>query len=404
VVAIQLPSKQSGGDPQHLSVGGLRVFVQLVGHRPLLQMNNQLIKPNSIKDLVVSEGVKNRLKEIMGDRGNAFGAALVQIVKQTYALQKCTAESVMGAALTAASLDLSVDPNLGEAHLIPYGDQCQFQVGFKGFIQLAMRSGEYKAFGSTIVREGELKVYDELTGELELETKKNPTGKVIGYAAKFKLLNGFERGEFWTCEEIEAHALQYSKSYRFCKGKPDKEKDCLWVTKRDEMAIKTVEKSLLNHYGPKSVQMKRAVVMDGGAIVNADTGELEYIDSPSGSKVSSPEFKDAPGSSATHEPSPEPAQPVKAAPAKPQEAPAVAQKPTLTAKERAIPSEPKVTALVKRIVDHGITVAQVLDFLTTLGVIDANVSTIDMLYVYSTETFNMLSDQLDDIAARIRGN
>lgn len=360
-------------------------------------MSNQLIKSNNIKDIVSSEGVKQRLKEIMGDRGAAFGAALVQIVKQSYALQKCEPASIIGAALTAAALDLSVDPNLGEAHLIPYGDQCQFQIGAKGFIQLAMRSGEYKAFGSTIVHEGELRVYDELTGDLEVDSKKNLNGKVIGYAAKFKLLNGFERGEFWTCDEIEKHAMQYSKAYRFAKGKPDKEKDCLWITKRDEMAIKTVEKSLLNHYGPKSIQMKRAVVMDGGAIINADSGELEYIDNPSDIKTSAPEFQEPAGASAEVEPPKDTPQPVKAAPAKPQPQPAAASKQP----EKFVKTPVQVVR--EKIAGHGITVEKVLGFLVTLGVIDDSIKTIEELESSQPESFGLLQDQLDDIAARIKG-
>lgn len=252
-------------------------------------MSNQLIKASSLKDLVQQDEVKSRLKEIMGERAPQFAAALVQIVKQSFQLQKCEPSSVIGAALTAAALDMSIDPNIGEAHIVPFGDKATFQLGFKGFIQLAMRSGEYKSFGSTVVYDGELITYDELTGELVVDKSKRVAGgKIIGYAAKFKLLNGFERGEFWTAEEIENHAMMYSKQYRFCKGKPDKEANCLWITKRDEMAIKTVEKSLLNHYGPKSVQMRKALKMDSGVVINADTEEVAYVDNTP--TASAPEF------------------------------------------------------------------------------------------------------------------
>jgi recombination protein RecT len=371
--------------------------------------NNQLIKSNNIKDVVSSEAVKARLREIMGDRGAAFGAALVQIVKQSYQLQKCDANSVIGAALTAAALDLSVDPNLGEAHIIPYGDQAQFQVGFKGFIQLAMRSGEYKAFGSTIVHEGELVAYDELTGELEVDKSRRKSETVVGYAAKFKLLNGFERGEFWTCEEIEAHALAYSKQYRYAKDKPDKRDTCLWITKRDEMAIKTVEKSLLNHYGPKSIQMKRAIVSDGGAIIDPDSGELEYIDNESSSKVTSPQF-DEPKKLAEQPPEPPPEAPVAAparqtAPAapktqeKPKEAPATLKRPT-----GVPPQNVPVVKMRERIADAGLTVERILDFMITLGTIESNTMSIEQLQEKSPEVFTMLDEQFDDIVQRIKDN
>lgn len=371
--------------------------------------NNQLIKSNNIKDVVSSEAVKARLKEIMGDRGAGFGAALVQIVKQSWQLQKCDANSVIGAALTAAALDLSVDPNLGEAHIIPYGDQAQFQIGFKGFIQLAMRSGEYKAFGSTIVYDGELVKYDELTGELEVDkAKRKPDAKIIGYAAKFKLLNGFERGEFWTCAEIESHALAYSKQYRYAKDKPDKQDTCLWITKRDEMAIKTVEKSLLNHYGPKSIQMKKAIVMDGGAIIDADTGELNYIDSADTPRTTNPQFSEATvDAGQPSEPHPvAPVQPVvkpepmKATPTptKAKEAPATTKRPVGVPPEN-IP----VRKMRERIADAGVTVEKILDFMITLGTIESNTSSIEQLHANHIEVFQMLDEQFDDIINRVKG-
>jgi recombination protein RecT len=334
-------------------------------------MSQQLIKSSSLKDLVQNEAVKNRLKEVMGDRAPQFAAALVQIVNQSYQLQKCEPSSVIGAAFTAAALDLSIDPNIGEAHLIPYGDKCQFQIGFKGFIQLAMRSGEYKAFGSTIVHEGELENYDELTGELTMTGRKNPEGKVVGYAAKFKLLNGFERGEFWTVDEIEKHALAYSKQYKFAKGKPDKEANCLWITKRDEMAIKTVEKSLLNHYGPKSIQMKKAIKMDGGAVIDADTGDVSYVDNEKDApQVSSPEF----------------------ASAAPVEVEVVSEK---KPEKETINKLKAVQGLIKL---AGLTEEEVMAFVRDLGSSDAKT-----LKELEPDVLSMLYEQHGDIFNRIKG-
>ena len=349
-------------------------------------MSNQLIKSNNIKDVVSSEAVKNRLKEIMGERGAGFGAALVQIVKQSYQLQKCEPNSVIGAALTAAALDLSIDPNIGEAHIIPYGEQAQFQIGAKGFIQLAMRSGEYKSFGSTVVYDGELINYDELTGDLVVDkSKRKPDAGVIGYAAKFKLLNGFERGEFWTAQEIENHATMYSKQYRFAKGKPDKEANCLWITKRDEMAIKTVEKSLLNHYGPKSIQMKKAIKMDGGAVIDAESGEVSYIDTENELKTTQPQFQEA----------------EVIEPPKPAHQPA-AVKPAL---KKAAPEpvvETPVVKMRKLIAEAGLTVEKVLGFMVSVGSIEDSVTTIEELAIQSPEVLEMLDKQHNDIFERIK--
>ena len=129
-----------------------------------------LIKSKALKDIVQTDNVKNRLKEIMGERAPQFAAALVQIVNGSYQLQQCDPNSILGAAITAAALDLSCDPNLGEAHLVPYSDKCQFQIGYRGFIQLAMRSGQYKAIGSTEWDKNEKKA-DQCTSCGQCETK-----------------------------------------------------------------------------------------------------------------------------------------------------------------------------------------------------------------------------------------
>ncbi len=360
-------------------------------------MSNQLIKSSNIKDVVQSEAVKARLKEIMGDRGAAFGAALVQIVKQSFQLQKCDANSVIGAALTAAALDLSVDPNIGEAHIIPYGDQAQFQIGYKGFIQLAMRSGEYRAFGSTVVFDGELINYDELTGELVIDkSKRKEDAKVIGYAAKFKLLNGFERGEFWTVQEIENHAMLYSKQYRYAKGKPDKEANCLWITKRDEMAIKTVEKSLLNHYGPKSIQMKKAIKMDGGAVIDADAEEVAYIDNEKDSKVTEPQFTEVEVESEAPAPAPAKTAPAPKATSRPQSSP--------SNPEPQDKAENPAKKMREDIAAAGLTVEKVLGFLSCDGgPIGKEIETIEQLYLEEKSAFHMLEKQKNDIFNRVRG-
>lgn len=369
-------------------------------------MSTQLIKSSALKDVVQSDIVKNRLKEIMGERAPQFAAALVQIVNQSFQLQKCEPNSVLGAAITAAALDLSVDPNLGESHIVPYGDKAQFQIGFKGFIQLAMRSGEYKSFGSTVVKDGELIHYDELTGELVVDKSKKASDKVIGYAAKFKLLNGFERGEFWTVDEIEEHAKAYSKSYRYSKGDAKKEQTCLWITKRDEMAIKTVEKSLLNHYGPKSIQMKKAIKMDGGAVIDADKEQVSYIDTdePVQPMASKPEFatSEEPAISDVEivpESSVAPRGFVGSKPSKPEALPVKqAVKPAVQPSAAYNP----VKAVKGFIQLAGLKDEEVIRFLEEIGSIDSGIKTIEELNDKSPDVLKMLHEQHSDILAKIK--
>ena len=149
-----------------------------------------------IKSLLAQDKYKGRIAELLKDRAPQFGAALVQVVGRSYNLQKCQPDSVIGAAITAACLDLSLDPNLGEAHLVPYGDKCQFQLGYKGLTQLSLRSGQYKRMGWKVVHQGELQKWDELTGDLILDHTKKESDDVIGYAAYFALINGFERASY----------------------------------------------------------------------------------------------------------------------------------------------------------------------------------------------------------------
>jgi recombination protein RecT len=358
-------------------------------------MSSALIQSKSVRDLVQKENVKARLKEIMGERGAQFAAALVQLVNQSNQLQACDPNSVLGAALTAASLDLSIDPNIGEAHVVPYGDKAQFQIGYRGFIQLAMRSGEYKQLGSCIVREGELLKYDELTGELEVRPNKGATKPIIGYAAKFKLLNGFERGEFWTVEEIENHALMYSKQYRYCKGKPDKEKNCLWITKRDEMAIKTVEKSLLSHYGPKSIQMRKAIKMDSGAVVDADTEEVEYIDNVKTPELKKPEFDET-----VVESTAEPVPPSPVTPEKIKSAKAVETKPAASPAAPPKDGYDKRRAIKKAIDAAGVTEQQLIATLATMGGMVANET--KNIETLPEATVDLVESQLTDFIQDIK--
>ena len=254
---------------------------------------SQLIQAKSVRDLVQQDNIKARLKEIMQDRAPQFAAALVQLVNQSKQLQKCDPHSVIGCALTAAALDLSIDPNLGEAHIVPYGDKAQFQIGYIGYNQLAMRSGQYKNLGWVVVHENELVKYDELSGELEVNSS-NPDGPVIGYAAKFRLLNGFERGSYWTKDRCMKHAERFSKAYRAGLNDPSKRDYSVWFQDPDRACLKTVIKGLVKLWGPKSIQMQKALKVDDGAIVDIDSGEVEYPDADAPKGITPPVFKDPP--------------------------------------------------------------------------------------------------------------
>jgi recombination protein RecT len=181
--------------------------------------------------------------------------------------------TIISAAAVAASLDLPVNPSLGFAHIVPYKDNkegrviAQFQLGWRGFNQLAMRSGQYKTMNVTQVYEGELIKYNRITGDMEFNLEGKTSDVVVGYVAYFKLLNGFEKYWYMTKEEAQKHGKRYSKSYE--SGQ--------WTKDFDAMAKKTVIKMLLSKFGILSIEMQKAIETDQ-AVIKED-GTPEYIDS-----------------------------------------------------------------------------------------------------------------------------
>jgi recombination protein RecT len=230
--------------------------------------SNAVQKSVTVKSLVESAAYQKRFKDVLGSKAPQFVSSLVQI-SQSWNLEKCQPNSVIAAAMVAAALDLPINPNLGFAYIIPYKDRASFQMGYKGFIQLGQRSGQYKHLNACEVFDGDLVKYDRLKGEVALDEKKRKKdAKIIGYAAYFQLVNGHEHGLYWTTKEVEAHADRYSQSYRAGTDSP-------WKTNFDQMAMKTVLKKLLSTWGPMSIQMQTAVERDQSIEVD---GEVMYPD------------------------------------------------------------------------------------------------------------------------------
>jgi len=228
------------------------------------------IPAQTVKSLLSQANVKSKFEEILRDRANAFTANLAVMVNNNAALSKCDPMTVISAAVVAASLDLPIDPNLGFAHIVPYGEKAQFQIGFKGFIQLAMRSGQYSRIGVTEIYEGQLLDENPLTGEYTFDFKAKKSETIIGWAAYFKTVNGFEKTLYWPVEKIKKHGLRFSQTYKKGFG--------LWKDDFDSMASKTVLKALLSKWGILSTEMQNAVKFDQGVVKSVETQEVEYID------------------------------------------------------------------------------------------------------------------------------
>lgn len=195
-----------------------------------------------------------------------FVTAITSAVAVNPTLQECDPATVLSGALLGESLKLSPSPQLGQYYLVPFNNtkrgikEAQFQLGYKGYIQLALRSGQYADLDCIEVREGEYKGRNKLTGKHEFEfitdDDLRETLPVIGYLAYFEYLNGFKKSIYWTKQKVENHALRYSKGYAAKKGYTFWEKDF------DAMAFKTLLRQLISKWGIMSVDMQRAFESD----------------------------------------------------------------------------------------------------------------------------------------------
>ncbi|WP_322787781.1 recombinase RecT [Bacillus velezensis] len=204
----------------------------------------------TIKGLLSSPAVMGRFEEVLGKRAPQFTASILSLYNGEKMLQKAEPMSVISSAMVAATLDLPVDKNLGYAWIVPYGGKAQFQLGYKGYIQLALRTGQYKSINCIAIHEGELQKWNPLTEEIEIDFEQRTSEDVIGYAAYFELLNGFRKTVYWTKAQVEKHKKKFSKS------------DFGWKNDWDAMALKTVLKAILSKWGILSVEMQKAVIED----------------------------------------------------------------------------------------------------------------------------------------------
>jgi len=213
-------------------------------------------KKMNMKELVKQDNVQTMLKSTLQDKASQFATSLVSIVNSNQSLKNVDQMSVINSAMVAATLNLPINQNLGYMWLVPYKGQAQAQMGYKGYIQLAMRTGQYKALNAVAVCEGELGSWNALTEEVEYNPEKKKSDKVIGYIGYFRLLNGFEKTVYWTKDQIESHRMQFSKM------SSGKKPSGVWQSNYDAMAMKTVLKSLLSKWGPMSTDMATAIEHD----------------------------------------------------------------------------------------------------------------------------------------------
>ena len=231
-----------------------------------------------------SDGYKRLINNTLGNPAKAarFVTAITSAVSTNPALSECEASTIVSAGLLGEGLNLSPSPQLGQYYLVPFNDRkngrkvAQFQLGYKGYIQLAIRSGQYKKLNVLPIKQGELVSFDPLDEEIQVQLIEDETERenapTIGYYAMFEYTNGFKKAIYWSREKMESHAEKYSQGYKAKKGYTFWEKDF------DSMACKTMLRQLISKWGIMSIEMQRAIESDAGVI--SENGSVDYIDAP----------------------------------------------------------------------------------------------------------------------------
>ena len=248
-----------------------------------MAVNNSLTRSNQRLGLtayLTQDAVKNQINSVIGGKdGQRFISSIVSAVNTNPALQECSNASILSGALLGESLKLSPSPQLGQYYLVPFNDRergkvAQFQLGYKGYIQLAIRSGMYKKLNVLAIKEGELVRFDPMNEDIEVnlidDEEARENAPTAGYYAMFEYTNGFRKAIYWSKAKMEAHALKYSQGYKAKKGYTFWEKDF------DGMAYKTMLRQLISKWGIMSIDMQTAIDADM-AVIN-DDGTKVYVD------------------------------------------------------------------------------------------------------------------------------
>ena len=285
-----------------------------------MAVQNSLLKKQQKTGLtayLTQDAVKNQINKVIGGKnGTRFVSSIISAVQTTPALQECTNSSILSAALLGESLNLSPSPQLGQYYMVPFNNkkknctEAQFQLGYKGYIQLAIRSGYYKKLNVLAIKEGELISYDPLNEEIEVELidddvirEEAPT---IGYYAMFEYENGFRKTLYWSKKKMAAHAEKYSFAFKKNGGLkaledlqagriPERDLwkySSFWFQNFDEMALKTMLRQIISKWGIMSIDLQNGLTSDMAVI--KDDGTPDYVDTEEASVIDQAETETVP--------------------------------------------------------------------------------------------------------------
>ena len=237
----------------------------------------------TVDSLLKNDVIKKRFESVLQEKSSSFVANVLTLVKNDKYLSQVEPMSVLSGAMISATLDLPLDKNLGYAYLVPYKNKAQFILGYKGYIQLAQRSGQYKALNVVTIYEGELVKWNRLTEEIEFDPNSRKSDTVVGYLGYFELLNGFKKVVYWTVDDMEKHRIANNK------GQNKNALSGVWASDYNAMAEKTILRHLLSKWGVLSIDMQRAVATDDSEIEmkldDSDTSSIKVAKSYYGEEI-----------------------------------------------------------------------------------------------------------------------
>ena len=283
-------------------------------------MNNSLVqnRQNAVQQhdkpkfgaYITQKGVQSLIQSTVGKNATRFTASIVSAVSNNPALQDCDHSTILSAALLGESLNLSPSPQLGQFYMVPFDDRkngrkvAQFQIGYKGYVQLAIRSGYYKKINVLPIKAGELVKFDpleeDITVNLIQDDDEREAAQTIGYYAMLEYMNGFRKAIYWSAEKMLSHADKYSQAFSkdggeiktkngmrrkvsyhdFLDGKYDERDDWMyssyWYKDFDGMAMKTMLRQLISKWGIMSIEMQEAYTHDEAVI--GENGEISFVE------------------------------------------------------------------------------------------------------------------------------
>lgn len=246
-------------------------------------INNTLQKKQeTLVDYLNKDIIINHIKKVVGKDTKRFISSIISATTVNSELKECSKESILSAALLGETLKLSPSPQLGQYYFVPfqskYGKVAQFIIGYKGYLQLAIKTGYYKKINVIAIKEGELNYFDPLNEEIEVNIIKDyearEKAETIGYYAYLEYMNGFRKALYWSKSQMENHAIKYSTAYQSDVKKGSK--FSFWSTNFEAMAYKTMLRQLLSKWGNLNPEMQMAI--DGDMAVIHQDGTHEYID------------------------------------------------------------------------------------------------------------------------------